>query len=125
MPIFGFDGHVRIILSVSRVADGPFAAPADIYDAVGRSGFLELVGDFQHSPAILRALAAEVASSSLTNAAPHPTRLPSQTLMQYTSDYFTVAKIHAKLASSCAPNSPANNRARAPHQSMLPSQTPT
>ena len=63
VPIFGCEGSVRIVVSVMRVDDGrtgfsKFAAPEALYRAVGRSGLLELADDFQHSPAILRALVA-------------------------------------------------------------------
>jgi hypothetical protein len=77
VPIYGCDGEVQVVVTIGRSADaeergalsgstvGEFAPAPLLYRAVGRSGLLELAPDFQHSPAILRAL---VASQSEANA---------------------------------------------------------
>ena len=81
VPIYGCDGLVRIVVSVSRMPEEeragpapepvyeretvPHVPPAIIYRAVGRSGLLEFTADFNHSPAILRGLVASVAEETV------------------------------------------------------------
>ena len=59
VPVFGPDGQVKLVVTLCGANDPPKDSVAgDLYRAIGRSELLEPVDDFQHCPALLRALVA-------------------------------------------------------------------
>ena len=80
VPIFGCDGEVRLVMSLSRTdaedGDGSpfFASPEEVYRAVGRSGLLELAAECAPSRHCTRALNSHTHHTSLDRSRPVCTR---------------------------------------------------